>query len=122
VLAALTVLVFRWFCANLKSEDGTLTLAFEGGIWPYVGLYVLLAISFLTIVGWAWVIRYMMRWLCRNVHGTASFDFTGSGLAILWRTVVAILLTILIIPIPWVHRWLANWFISQLSVIEPSRA
>lgn len=118
-LAALTVPVLQWFCANLKSQDDTLTLSFEGGYWPYIGWSILLGVSFITIVGWAWVIRYMMRWICLNVRGTIGFDFTAPGLAILWRTVVAALLSVLIIPIPWVHRWLANWFIAQISVTQP---
>jgi hypothetical protein len=121
-LAALTVLLFRWFCANLKSEDGTLSVAFEGGIWPYIGWYILLLVSFVTIVGWAWVLKYMMQWICRNVRGTVAFDFTATGLAILWRAVGAILLCVLIIPIPWVHRWLASWLVSQIIVVDSSRA
>ena len=79
-------------------------------------------VSVLTIVGWAWVLKYMIRWMCRNVRGTAAFDFTAPALAILWRTVAAGLLSCLIIPIPWVHRWLANWFISQIVMVEPPRA
>jgi hypothetical protein len=31
-------------------------------------------------------------------------------------------LTILIIPIPWVMQWYAQWMISQVSVVRPARA
>ena len=121
-LAALTVRIFKWFCVNLKSEDDRLALAFEGGYWAYIGWHLLLIVSVITIVGWAWVGKYMLQWICRNVRGTVGFDFTGTGPALLWRVLVTVLLSILIIPIPWIHRWLANWFISQISVVEPSRA
>ena len=57
---------------------------------------------------------------CRNVRGTVEFEFTATGLSILWRTLVAVLLTILIIPIPWVMQWYAQWMISQVSVVRAS--
>ena len=117
-IAALSVRVFKWFCANLKSEGDRLALSFEGRYWPYIGWYVLLMVSFITIIGCAWVVRYMMRWICQNVRGTASFDFTASGWEILWRTLVAGLLGVLIIPFPWTHRWYVNWIISQITVVE----
>jgi hypothetical protein len=122
MLAALTVRIFIWFCANLKSEDDRLSVSFEGGYWPYIGWYLLLMVSFITIIGWAWVIKYMMQWICRNVRGTVGFDFQATGLQILWRTLVAGLLGILIIPFPWVHRWYVNWFISQVAVVPSGDA
>jgi hypothetical protein len=45
-------------------------------------LYLLLAVSFITIIGWAWVIVYWMRWICSNIGGTRraiSFNATGLG-------------------------------------------
>ena len=98
------------------------SLSFEGGYLPYIGWNILLGLSFITIIGWAWVAKFMMQWICRNVRGTAEFDFTATGLSILWRTLVAVLLTILIIPIPWVMQWYAQWMISQVSVVRPARA
>ncbi len=79
----------------------------------------LLVVSFITIVGWAWVVKYMMQWICRNVRGTIGFDFTGSGLEILWRSLAVGLLSVLIVPIPWIHRWYVSWFISRISVVPP---
>ncbi len=117
---ALTVLVFRWFCAHLGTEDGTTKLTFEGGIWAYIGWILLLIISFISIIGWAWVGKAMFRWLCRNVKGTLAFDFTGTGGAILWRSLVAGMACMFIIPIPWMMRWFAAWFVSQIQV-SPGR-
>jgi hypothetical protein len=54
------------------------------------------------------------------VRGTAEFEFTATGLSILWRTLVAVLLSILIIPIPWIMRWYTRWMISQVSVVKAS--
>ena len=118
----LGVLLLKWICSKVGTEDGSLSLSFEGGYLPYIGWNILLGLSFITIIGWAWVAKFMMQWICRNVRGTAEFDFTATGLSILWRTLVAVLLTILIIPIPWVMRWYAQWMISQVSVVRPARA
>jgi hypothetical protein len=116
VHAWLLVLVIRWFVANLKTDDGRLSLRFDGSLPGYIGWHLLLILSMLTIIGWAWVARYFIRWMCRNVSGNARFDFVGSGLDILWRTVVLILVSSLIVPIPWMLRWFANWYVSQVTV------
>jgi hypothetical protein len=115
----LTVVIFKWFCANLKSEDDRLTLAFEGGYFAYIGWNILLAVSALTIIAWAWVLKFMLQWLCRSVRGTASFEFKATGFAILWRTFGLALLAMLVIPIPWLIRYYASWIISQISMRQP---
>jgi GYF domain 2 len=112
----LGVLLLKWFCAHASTADGRLKLSFEGGYLPYIGWNILVALSALTIIGWAWVLKYQLRWICRNVRGTAEFAFTGTGLAILWRTLVVVLLSILIIPIPWMMRWYMRWILSQVAV------
>jgi hypothetical protein len=115
---SLSVLVIRWFCAKLGSEDGSVKLAFTGRFWNYIGWNVLVYLSFITIIGWAWVFRFKMRWISQNVSGTVRFEFRGTGLAILWRTLVLALLGIFIIPIPWLLRWYMAWFISQLHAVS----
>ncbi len=112
----LGVLLLKWFCAHASTADERLKLSFEGGYLPYIGWNILLALSAITIIGWAWVMKYMLRWICQNVRGTAEFAFTGTGLEILWRTIVVVLLCILIIPIPWVMRWYTQWMLSQVAV------
>jgi hypothetical protein len=115
---ALTVLVIRWFCSKLGTEDGSVQLTFAGGIWNYIGWIVLLYLSFITIIGWAWVLKALTRWVCQNVRGTLAFDFVGSGGAILGRTLLVALASMLIIPIPWMMRWYAVWFVSQIQVTQ----
>jgi hypothetical protein len=114
----LAVLLLKWFCAKVGTQDGSLRLSFEGGYLPYIGWNLLLIVSVMTIIGWAWVMKFMMQWICRNVRGTTGFAFTATGLSILWRTLVFVLLSVLIIPIPWMMRWYASWMISQLLVVK----
>jgi hypothetical protein len=119
VFWVLAIVIFRWFVAHVKTEDGTLSLTFEGSILAFIGWNLLYLLSILTIIGWAWVMKFMLRWVCRNVAGTLAFDFVGSGVDILWRTFAMALACIPIIPIPWVMRWYMNWFISQVAVVQP---
>jgi hypothetical protein len=108
----------RWFCAHAETEDGATKFAFAGGLLPYIGWSLLVAVSFVTIIGWAWAFKYFLRWICVRIEGAPRFAFNGGGLAILWRAVVFSLCAIFIIPIPWLLKWFSNWMISQFSA-EP---
>ncbi|MBB4426839.1 hypothetical protein GGD66_005415 [Bradyrhizobium sp. CIR48] len=112
-------LLIKWMVANLASNGQPLGLSFTGSIWAYIGWSLLFGISIITIVGWAWVAAAQMRWFCRSIEGTRrEIVFKGSGLGILWRGIVAAILCSLIIPIPWVYRWIMNWFASE-TVLAP---
>jgi hypothetical protein len=111
-------LVVRWVCAKVGAEDGSVKLAFTGGMWGLFGWLLLLGLSFITIIGWAWVMAALMRWLCRNVSGTHRFEFAGTGVEILWRLLVYALASIFIIPIPWMLRWYYVWIVSQIRVAD----
>lgn len=115
----LTVPVLRWFCANVRTEDGQLEFSFDGETLAYLGWNILFIVSLLTIVGWAWVLKATMQWMCRNISGTVGFTFTATGLSILGHVLLLILMCVFIIPIPWALRWYADWFASQFSVLEP---
>ena len=111
-------LLIKWMIANLASNGQPLGLSFTGSIWAYIGWNLLFAISIITIIGWAWVAAAQMRWFCRSIEGTRrEIVFKGSGLDILWRGIVAVILCSLIIPIPWVYRWIMNWFASQTELV-----
>ncbi len=115
--AVLSWFVLRWAIGNIASNGQKIPISFEGSIVGYVGWQLLLVVSFITIVGWAWVVTAMTRWICRNIAGTRrEVLFNGSGLQVLWRTIVLALLCSLIIPIPWMLRWYARWFVSQFSL------
>jgi|SRR5689334_18463712 len=112
-------MTIRWVVSNISSNGEKLPLEFKGSLLGYLGWSVLLMLSVITIIGWAWVTTAWLRWICSNIAGThREVVFTGSGLEVLWRTIVWSLLSILIIPIPWVLRWYANWYTSQVSLVE----
>ena len=118
---ALYWLFLRWIIANLASNGQPLGLSFSGSFWAYLGWTLLTVISIITIIGWAWVYAAQVRWICRNIKGTRrTVVFNGTGLQYLWRIIVALLLSSLIIPIPWVWRWLARWQASQTELVERS--
>ena len=93
-------------------------LAFNGSILTFIGWQILLMISFITIIGWAWVATAWMRWICRNISGTRrEIVFNASGFDVLWRTIVFAIACGFIIPIPWMLRWYAQWYMSQFELV-----
>jgi hypothetical protein len=110
-------MLIKWMIANIASNGQPLGLSFTGSIVGYIGWNLLFALSMITIIGWAWVAAAQLRWIYANIQGTRrEIIFRGSGLGILWRGIVAAILCSLIIPIPWVYRWIMNWFASQTEL------
>jgi GYF domain 2 len=117
--AYLSWMTVKWVASNIASNGVKLPIEFKGSLIGYIGWYLLLAISFITIIGWAWVTTAWMRWNCRNVAGThREVTFNASGLQVLWRTIVFAIGCAFLIPIPWVLRWYARWYTSQVSLVE----
>jgi GYF domain 2 len=115
----LSWMTLRWIAGNLASNGQRLPITFEGSALTYVGWYVLMFISMISIIGWAWVIPAWMRWICRNVRGTRrDVVFSATGLDLLWRTLAFGLACAFLIPIPWALRWYAQWYASQFELVE----
>jgi hypothetical protein len=112
-------LFIRWLIANLASNGQPLGLSFSGSVWAYLGWNLLFVLSILTIIGWAWVMAAQARWLCRNIQGTRrQVVYKGTGLQNLWRSLVFVICCALIIPIPWMYRWMMRWQLSQTVLAE----
>jgi GYF domain 2 len=119
VQAVLSWMTVRWICANLSSNGQPLQISFGGSALGYVGWQLLLMLSAITIIGWAWVIVAWVRWICRNVDGTRrEIVFNATGLETLWRTFVFAIGCGFLIPIPWVLRWYTKWYVSQFELVE----
>jgi hypothetical protein len=119
VQSYLSWMTVRWIASNLSSNGQRLPIAFNGSPLIYIGWHVLLLISAITIVGWAWVTTAWMRWICQNVSGThREIVFNASGLEMLWRTLVVAIGCMFLIPIPWVLRWYTSWYVSQFELVE----
>jgi hypothetical protein len=119
VQAFLSWMLLRWLAGNLSSNGQQLPIAFNGSALTFIGWQIFLYVSFISIIGWAWVTTAMVRWICRNVSGTRrEIVFNASGLSVLWRTLVFALACAFIIPIPWMLRWFANWYVSQFELVE----
>jgi hypothetical protein len=117
----LTVRLLDWFCRSLRAEGGGLSLAFGGEFYAYLGWTLLLIVSTVAVIAWAWVLKYMFRWVCSKIGGTHRFEFVGTGFDLLWRTLAVALALAFVIPLPWAMRWFQNWFVSQI-VVTPAAA
>jgi hypothetical protein len=116
-------IILRWFLRNLAWDGQTTQLNFTGSYWPLLGWYLLLIVSFLSIIGWAWVATAWTRWMCRNISGSErQLVFTASGGGYLWRVLVLAVTSIFLIPIPWMMCWFTRWLISQFALVERTQA
>ena len=117
--AFLSWMILRWIVGNLSSNGQPLPIAFNGSVWGFIGWQVLMLLAFVTIIGWAWVIAAWVRWICRNISGTQrEIIFNGSGLEVLWRSIVFSIACAFLIPIPWMLRWYTKWYVSQFALVE----
>ena len=115
----LALLITRWFFANLVWSGRAAPLQFTGSYLGLLGWSVLAPLSFITIVGWAWVYAAWGRWMCKNVTGMhRQFVFTATGWGYLWRTLTFILTSYLLLPMPWIMRWYARWLIAQFALLD----
>ncbi len=116
--AFLALLITQWFFANLDWPGRRAPLQFTGGYWAMLGWSVLAPISFISIIGWAWVYTAWARWMCRNIKGAnRRFVFTAGGWSYLWRTVTFVLASYLLLGIPFALRWYARWLVGQFALI-----
>ena len=114
--AAVKLPLYHWFFENIRLAPGG-SPRFTGTYWPYLGWSVLVAVSVVTVIGWAWASVAMMRWFCRNLEADAySVSFTGTGGGLLWRSLVWLVGMVCIIPLPWVFRSIYAWWSGHLVV------
>jgi hypothetical protein len=123
VTTFLSLLVLRWFFANLVREGSSTPLEFTGDYLAVLGWTVLGILSVITIIGWAWVTTAAMRWICRNIEGSSKpVIFRASGWSYLWRTLLFALSAGFLVPIPWTLRWYVRWIVSQFALSDEQTA
>lgn len=98
-------------------------LSFKGSVWGLIGWTLLIYVSVLTIIGWAWGLAGYSDWMAKNVRAPGlQYEFVGKGHEILWRTLVCMLCIFPIVTIPWAFKWYTRWFIQQFEAVETQRA
>lgn len=116
VLIAIIHTLIKWFVFNAQLSSGP-QLSFAGSYLGLFGWYLALAVSIYSIIGWAWVVTAMYRWLARYTRGRGVvFQFRASGLEMLWRGAVTAVASAFLVPIPWVWVWFTRWLIQQITL------
>ena len=92
-LSSIFGLIFGWrlsagSAATSKPRTARPGSPLPADILPYIGWSLLVGVSFVTIIGWAWAFKYFLHWICARIEGVPRFAFNGGGFAILWRGVV----------------------------------
>ena len=119
--------------AGIELTDGA-ELYFSGQYLRLLGWLLLYVVSFITIIGWAWVVSAFLRWFARNIEGAGiRFEFVGSGWGVLWRLmgigVVAVVLGMAANLIPvlailvlvwylWALIWLFRWLTRNVVMVR----
>jgi hypothetical protein len=113
-----TLNILRWIVGHVRISSSR-GFSFFGTYVELLGWEILLTLSVLTVIGWAWVLAAIGRWMARNTRGNdIALRFHGVGLQILWRTVVAILCSIPIVTIPFVWLWYTRWLVQNTTIEE----
>lgn len=108
--------LYAWMCENVVGPAGS-QLTFTAGVWPYIGWFFLQIASIFTIIGWAWVQTAFIRWQLRHTRTPRAYlAFCGSGIDLLWRSVVGTVAAIFLLPIPWIVAWLSRWFVENVEI------
>ena len=109
--------IWRWFFGEVRLSSPNTNMEFTGEYWPFVGWSLLLILSFITVVGWAWVAAAYLRWIYRNINmGRNQVVFWGTPSEILWRGIVTVLVSIFIITMPWMAVWYIKWFVGNTTL------
>ncbi|MGO9703080.1 MAG: DUF4339 domain-containing protein [Xanthobacteraceae bacterium] len=117
IIVFLLLIIIKWVVQNTVWEGQSGPLTFTGSYLAMLGWYVFTAISFITIVGWAWVAAAWIRWMCHHLEGgNRQLVFTAGGWDILWRTWLFAISCVFIIPIPWTLHWITTWYVSQFAL------
>ena len=137
VLIYVKLVVYRWIAAGVRLRDGP-DLQFTGGYFPLFAWNLLITVSVISIIGWAWVSTAYFRWIARRIEGDAvGFEFEGSGWGLLWRMLVvyglpaACIVTLALNGITLAWSWLVatpwilltsilviGWYVSNTVMIK----
>lgn len=111
--AAVGLAILRWMVGHIRLQNGP-ELSFAGRYGGYLGWTVLVFVSWFTIIGWPFALTGFTRWLCGNIEADDLIvSFEGSGLDLLWRGFLALVLCIPVVTVPWVMTWLMRWFVRN---------
>jgi hypothetical protein len=117
-MAAIAHTLMKWFVYNLRISTGP-HLTFTGSFAAFLGWYVALLLSGITIVGWAWVAVAMYQWIASKTKGDGiAIEFRATGLEFLWRAVAAAIGSVFIVTIPFLTVWFVRWLISNVVLIR----
>ncbi|RBP12213.1 hypothetical protein DFR50_11442 [Roseiarcus fermentans] len=112
--AALWAWLVKWLIPRLRVDESR--LGFEGSFLGLAAWTVLFYLGVVSLIGWAWALKNMLRWTADRVAGPVAVEFCGSGARILGRTALLLVACLPVVTIPWaLARWM-NWMVSQFEV------
>ncbi len=114
--------ILTWSINSISTEQGVHP-EFEGRYISLVGYNLLLAVSYLSVIGWAWVNSSILRWLCRSVRINGyRVRFVAKGHQVLGVYLAYSMGCLLIVTIPFLTVWFCQWHIKHMEIDELEQA
>jgi len=111
----IVLMLIKWFVYNVKISPGP-AMSFVGSFLSLLGRSLLVTLLAFTIVGWAWALAALYRWMAENVKGRGvRFEFHGKASEILWLVLATVLGSVVIVTIPWLTIWLKRWLVENIT-------
>jgi hypothetical protein len=108
--------ILRWVVGKIELSSGP-PLHFDGTFMGYIGYRILLGLSFITVIGWAWVLSSYYSWVVEHTRGEGVvLRCEVPALDVLGRTVAAILCFIPVVTIPWACMWYTRWLVGCMTI------
>jgi hypothetical protein len=108
--------IMRWMASRVEHSSGA-RFSFHGTYWELLGWHILNALAVVTIVGWAWSLAAMYRWMARSTRAKGRvLQFHGEGHQVLWRVLAMILMCLPVLTIPWALLWYTRWIVENVTI------
>ena len=114
--AALWAWLVKWLVPRLSADDGKTRPRFRGSFLGLAAWMVLFYVGVVSVIGWAWAVKNMLRWIASRIEGPVAVEFRATGAEILWRTLLLLLACVPVVTIPWALKRWTNWIVSQFAV------
>ena len=111
--------LLEWLIPRLRTDDGA-RFGFDGSFIGLAAWTVLFYLGIVSVIGWAWALKNMLRWTASRISGPVAFEFRGQGTEILWRTVLLLVACLPVVTIPWALKTWTSWIVSQFTVRRSS--
>jgi hypothetical protein len=122
--------IWKWMVVGISLSSGII-FDFDGGAITSFGMVsvsnilaaLLLPTRGLILLAFVPLMYWYIRWWIGHVHsGYQRLRFVGSLGQAWWRILAAMIISVLIVTIPWVMIWIYKWVIANIRIESEERS